>query len=219
MFSSPPELSLSICWLPHAPPSHLCPPWIPAQRVRCRAIVFFLMIRRPPRSTLFPYTTLFRSLSACALLPAAALLALAGCAGNLPDRSTAAVPSGTVAPAGTVVSASPVTITPYGVTSPVVTSNGTVVNVPAGTSVVTTTTTPGTLPGTVTTYVPTQTASVAAVATLPPRLSSGEIMSLMAANTVSGVATNGQPYYVRFASGRRIPFPTVDFPDSGTCRV
>src|SRR2546430_15830798 len=25
--------------------------------------VFFLMIRRPPRSTLFPYTTLFRSLS------------------------------------------------------------------------------------------------------------------------------------------------------------
>src|SRR2546426_10867116 len=28
---------------------------------------FFLMIRRPPRSTLFPYTTLFRS--DCALLP------------------------------------------------------------------------------------------------------------------------------------------------------
>src|SRR2546429_9289671 len=27
--------------------------------------VFFLMIRRPPRSTLFPYTTLFRSLSSC----------------------------------------------------------------------------------------------------------------------------------------------------------
>src|SRR6266702_5066109 len=26
---------------------------------------FFLMIRRPPRSTLFPYTTLFRSLGAC----------------------------------------------------------------------------------------------------------------------------------------------------------
>ena len=26
--------------------------------------VFFLMIRRPPRSTLFPYTTLFRSRSA-----------------------------------------------------------------------------------------------------------------------------------------------------------
>src|SRR3712207_8262811 len=27
---------------------------------------FFLMIRRPPRSTLFPYTTLFRSAVACA---------------------------------------------------------------------------------------------------------------------------------------------------------
>src|SRR3712207_7086366 len=27
------------------------------------AIFFFLMIRRPPRSTLFPYTTLFRSLA------------------------------------------------------------------------------------------------------------------------------------------------------------
>src|SRR3712207_9032224 len=27
-----------------------------------RLHVFFLMIRRPPRSTLFPYTTLFRSL-------------------------------------------------------------------------------------------------------------------------------------------------------------
>src|SRR2546421_6674529 len=26
------------------------------------AFIFFLMIRRPPRSTLFPYTTLFRSL-------------------------------------------------------------------------------------------------------------------------------------------------------------
>src|SRR2546430_14532672 len=28
---------------------------------------FFLMIRRPPRSTLFPYTTLFRSVVAVAL--------------------------------------------------------------------------------------------------------------------------------------------------------
>src|SRR3712207_8160429 len=26
------------------------------------SLVFFLMIRRPPRSTLFPYTTLFRSI-------------------------------------------------------------------------------------------------------------------------------------------------------------
>src|SRR6266516_6788124 len=28
-------------------------------------LFFFLMIRRPPRSTLFPYTTLFRSHSTC----------------------------------------------------------------------------------------------------------------------------------------------------------
>src|SRR6266700_6023091 len=28
----------------------------------CSFLFFFLMIRRPPRSTLFPYTTLFRSL-------------------------------------------------------------------------------------------------------------------------------------------------------------
>src|SRR5258708_36952551 len=27
----------------------------------CDIVLFFLMIRRPPRSTLFPYTTLFRS--------------------------------------------------------------------------------------------------------------------------------------------------------------
>src|SRR5690348_17438341 len=29
--------------------------------VFCVSLLFFLMIRRPPRSTLFPYTTLFRS--------------------------------------------------------------------------------------------------------------------------------------------------------------
>src|SRR5690349_23920632 len=29
----------------------------------CVCLFFFLMIRRPPRSTLFPYTTLFRSLA------------------------------------------------------------------------------------------------------------------------------------------------------------
>ena len=29
--------------------------------INCCVFFFFLMIRRPPRSTLFPYTTLFRS--------------------------------------------------------------------------------------------------------------------------------------------------------------
>src|SRR5712675_3245316 len=32
-----------------------------SHRVAFGAFFFFLMIRRPPRSTLFPYTTLFRS--------------------------------------------------------------------------------------------------------------------------------------------------------------
>src|SRR2546430_17687419 len=32
-------------------------------------IFFFLMIRRPPRSTLFPYTTLFRSDRGCSSIP------------------------------------------------------------------------------------------------------------------------------------------------------
>src|ERR1039457_7590979 len=34
-------------------------------------LLFFLMIRRPPRSTLFPYTTLFRSIRQRLWLPAA----------------------------------------------------------------------------------------------------------------------------------------------------
>src|ERR1041385_9454121 len=33
----------------------------PMRSSALRSLVFFLMIRRPPRSTLFPYTTLFRS--------------------------------------------------------------------------------------------------------------------------------------------------------------
>src|SRR3712207_9573692 len=50
-------------------------------------VVFFLMIRRPPRSTLFPYTTLFRSpvvadisadFALPARLPRPALLAFLG---------------------------------------------------------------------------------------------------------------------------------------------
>src|SRR5258708_32534642 len=44
---------------------------------RCFRPFFFLMIRRPPRSTLFPYTTLFRSTGARARSQPAALVALA----------------------------------------------------------------------------------------------------------------------------------------------
>src|SRR3712207_7028790 len=39
----------------------------------CSYILFFLMIRRPPRSTLFPYTTLFRSHMSAAMLTAVAM--------------------------------------------------------------------------------------------------------------------------------------------------
>ena len=35
-------------------------------------LFFFLMIRRPPRSTLFPYTTLFRSVSFMLIIAGAA---------------------------------------------------------------------------------------------------------------------------------------------------
>src|SRR6202521_6278299 len=52
------------------------------------SLVFFLMIRRPPRSTLFPYTTLFRSHG----LPTGGKSAQNICAGNrrlflVPPRS------------------------------------------------------------------------------------------------------------------------------------
>src|SRR5439155_20741275 len=42
---------------------HGHPPSASLSRSRCASFFFFLMIRRPPRSTLFPYTTLFRSAS------------------------------------------------------------------------------------------------------------------------------------------------------------
>src|SRR6476660_10161095 len=46
-----------------------------------RSVCFFLMIRRPPRSTLFPYTTLFR--------PRAQLVASAGRRGRQAPRRRA----------------------------------------------------------------------------------------------------------------------------------
>src|SRR2546422_6632610 len=52
----------------------------------CRCfLVFFLMIRRPPRSTLFPYTTLFRSQRAARAFRGAA--PGAGGGGRHPDGS------------------------------------------------------------------------------------------------------------------------------------
>lgn len=164
-----------------------------------------------------------RTILAGALLPAAAFLALGGCANTLPEHSTAAVPSTQMTTAGTVISPSPAVTT----TTPMMMSNGSVVGVPANgtTSVVTTTTTtPGTMPsgtmppGTVT-YVPMQTASVSPGGMLPARLSSGEILSLLADNTATGVASNGQTYYLRFARDGRVRFREGNFNDSGSWRI
>src|SRR5688572_32474736 len=43
---------------------------LPSSTVRIYLFIFFLMIRRPPRSTLFPYTTLFRSRTFRPVMPA-----------------------------------------------------------------------------------------------------------------------------------------------------
>src|SRR2546421_6608046 len=40
--------------------------WLSQSGIHVFPVFFFLMIRRPPRSTLFPYTTLFRSSSVAA---------------------------------------------------------------------------------------------------------------------------------------------------------
>lgn len=140
-----------------------------------------------------------------ALLQAAALLALGGCASNLPERSTAVVPSNKPVAEGTVISPTP---------APVATVPGAVV--PPGSSVVTTTTTAG-APGTVT-YAPTQTAGIVPGA-LPARLSSSEILPLIDGNTATGVASNGQTYYVHFLRDGRLRFRENDYVDSGSWRV
>src|SRR3712207_8611424 len=54
------------------------------QRPAISALFFFLMIRRPPRSTLFPYTTLFRS------CPKLSLTLFAGCRPHLARYGSAA---------------------------------------------------------------------------------------------------------------------------------
>src|SRR5947208_16629569 len=51
------------------------------------SIFFFLMIRRPPRSTLFPYTTLFRSVDRQGAGAAAAVVGREGVLALLIDRS------------------------------------------------------------------------------------------------------------------------------------
>src|ERR1039457_2392784 len=53
------RLAVRVVWC-HIVRSRLCAPRC-SPLPSCGYFFFFLMIRRPPRSTLFPYTTLFRS--------------------------------------------------------------------------------------------------------------------------------------------------------------
>src|SRR2546422_7026747 len=71
-----------------ATPSRFCVLLSTDTRLRPCVIFFFLMIRRPPRSTLFPYTTLFRSLR-IGVMPDAnhGLLGFSGGFGPLRKRS------------------------------------------------------------------------------------------------------------------------------------
>src|SRR5215510_15908705 len=59
------------------------------------SVFFFLMIRRPPRSTLFPYTTLFRSTWPRAW--ASCSTPCAPCAASCPDRKSTRLNSSHVA--------------------------------------------------------------------------------------------------------------------------
>src|SRR5215813_14489946 len=55
---------MKLIWKPETPAIVPAWAWISAGKSgRVLVLFFFLMIRRPPRSTLFPYTTLFRSLA------------------------------------------------------------------------------------------------------------------------------------------------------------
>src|SRR2546430_8733758 len=64
----------------------MCPVFCPyaSYASLCALFFFFLMIRRPPRSTLFPYTTLFRSRIVRRFPSCASCSSCAGCARRVP---------------------------------------------------------------------------------------------------------------------------------------
>src|SRR5689334_24844430 len=63
---------------------------VPHSTIHVSKFFFFLMIRRPPRSTLFPYTTLFRSAYAVygEDVPAAGVIAGIGRVEGVEDRKS-----------------------------------------------------------------------------------------------------------------------------------
>src|ERR1039458_1835905 len=78
-----------------------CCAWWSPRASHCICFFFFLMIRRPPRSTLFPYTTLFRSAAWKGLKPSPIMKAPAMATGapnpppppiNAPKKKTTSTP-------------------------------------------------------------------------------------------------------------------------------
>src|SRR5438309_8733246 len=69
-------------------------------RALTRYLFFFLMIRRPPRSTLFPYTTLFRSNNTVGMGDAGIKSAIQGSNVPNPDEAVPSFVSGAMAKAG-----------------------------------------------------------------------------------------------------------------------
>src|SRR5690606_41992349 len=63
--------------------------------LRPPGLIFFLLLRRPPRSTLFPYTTLFRSRrpSSCAVGCSTSSVSSPGCVGTRSEEHTSELQS------------------------------------------------------------------------------------------------------------------------------
>jgi hypothetical protein len=110
--------------------------------------------------------------------------------------------------------------------TPLVGSQPVVSSTPASTTTTVVTTTPGTTaiasPGVIVGTNPTSsvsTVSTSTVVTAPARLTGNEIRALLADNTVSGEATNGQAYFAWFEHDGRLKYRQNDFRDGGGWRI
>jgi hypothetical protein len=135
-----------------------------------------------------------------ALISLAALLALAACE-TMPSGSTPLAGSQPV-----------VTSTPASTTTTVVTTtpSTTAIVAPGGVIV-------GTNPAYPASSI--STVSTSTVVTGPARLTGAEIRALLADNTVSGQATNGQLYFAWFGHDGRLKYRQDDFRDGGGWRI